>query len=102
MRPGVLLQVAKVRGELTRWMLHYQTEIRAESCPRHLECAKALCLELLEKMVRVQGYETQETRLLELRIEMMARTAEEMWRPAPELKKAKPRLSLVPPPSQNG
>ena len=96
MRPGMLLQVAKVRGELYRWMTHYHTEIRAESSPRHLECAKALCEELLEKMVRVQGYETQETRGLEIRIEQLSRMAEEYWRPAPELKKARPRLSLVP------
>lgn len=96
MRPGLLLQVAKVRGEINRWLTHWRTEIQAETCPRHLDCARVLCEELLAKMVRIQGYETLETRGYEDAIARLVDKQAGAWSPEP-LKKAKPRLSLVPP-----
>jgi hypothetical protein len=96
MRPGMLLQVARVRSELDHWLRHWQTEIKAETVPRHLSCAETLCSELLSRMVRVQGYETQETRAYEAKIEMLARASADMWEPAIPKRSERPRLSLVP------
>lgn len=95
MRPGMLLQVARVRSELDHWLKHWQTEIKAESCPRHLECAEALSSALVEKLIRVQGHETLETRAYEEKIDRMGALSRAMWAPAPGVKRARPRLTIV-------
>ena len=94
-RASMLVQVARVRTELDHWLRHWQTEIKAESCPRHLECSEKLCVELLARMVRVQGYETLETRAYEEKIALLAHGSRVLWEPEPKAIKARPRLTLV-------
>ena len=94
-RASTLLQVARVRTELDHWLRHWQTEIKAETVPRHLSCAEALCAELLARLVRVQGYESLETRAYEERIALLAHGSRVLWEPELKPIKARPRLTLV-------
>jgi len=94
-RASTLIQVARVRSELDHWLRHWQTEIKAETVPRHLSCAETLCTELLSRLVRVQGYETTETRAYEEKIALLAHGSRVLWEPAPRAIKARPRLTLV-------
>lgn len=90
----MLLQVSRIRAELDHWLDHWQTEIKAETCPRHLDCARLVSQLLLEKMVRIQGYETQETRAYETRIELLDRAGKAMWEPPPN-RSERPSLRIV-------
>ncbi len=98
-KPGNHLQVERVRQQLFEFISRFEMELDAESTPRHIDNVQAVCVLLLEKLVRLQGYETVQTRALEERIDRLAAKGQALWSAAPAapaVVKAKPRLSLIP------
>lgn len=96
-QPGMALQVARARANLVDYLQRFEFEIAAESTPRHLKNVRVACELLLEKLVRIQGHETLESRAFEEKIARMDKQAKALWEPAqPALVRARPRLSLVP------
>lgn len=90
-----LLQAQRIRQELDEWLDRWNTEITAETVPRHLECYGTLCRVLLQSLIGIQGA-TVETNAYADRIHARCERALSMWTPARPMVKAKARLSLVP------
>ena len=84
MRPGLLLQVERVRTELVDFLQRFEFEIAAESTPRHLKNVGTVCELLLEKMVRIQGHETVETRGYEEKIRLLIHAGKALWEVEPK------------------
>lgn len=95
-KPGNHLQVERVRGQLEDFLQRFEFEVAAESTPRHLHNVRAVCVLLCEKLVRLQGHETLETRAYEEKIETLTARGKALWEPAKPLAKGRPRLSLIP------
>ncbi len=95
-RPGMLLQVARARQEFIHYLRRWEFEIVAKAKYGHLENVGTACKLLLEKLIRIQGHETLETREYEMKLAALTVRSERMWEPEqPGLRKARPSLRLV-------
>jgi hypothetical protein len=94
----MLLQVQRARAELTHFIGRWEFEVRARSSASHLDNVGTACGLLLEKMIRIQGHETEETRRYEIRLAALQLQSRRLWEPGPERRsvaKARARLRLV-------
>lgn len=93
-----LLQVSRARAEFLHFVGRWEYELRARSTASHLDNVGTACKLLLEKLIRIQGHETLETREFEMRLATLDIRSSRMWEPGPErrsVSKARARLRLV-------
>lgn len=94
-RPGHLLQVARARDEFIDFLRRWEFEVLAESTPRVLKLAGTAAALLLEKLIRIQGHETLETREYEMKLAALEIRSKRLWEPGPVPRSARGRLRLV-------
>ncbi len=97
-RPGMALQIHKAKSEFSHYLARWEFELRNGSKLGHLENVGMACKLLLEKLIRIQGHETLETRSFEMQLAALEIRSKRMWERGPELrsvKRARPRLTLV-------
>jgi len=97
-RPGMALQIHKARTEFLHYLARWEFEVRNRAKLGHLENVGKACELLLEKLVRIQGHETLETRGFEMQCTTLAIRSKRLWEPGPtprSVSKARPRLTLV-------
>lgn len=93
-QPGMLLQIRRARENVVDFLQRFEFEIAAESTPRHLKNVAVACELLLEKLIRIQGHETLETRGFENALADLVEKGRRLWEV--ERPSSPPRLSVVP------